>query len=99
MRQRSRSLTHRATLGVRDGSYLAIKSLSHLNKNGQHSGRGFSNQEVMRETRISKREGDIFAGLSLKILRLRSGFRLAAQTPPAQLNMYYFALESMGEIG
>ena len=28
------------------------------------------------------------------ILRLRSGFRLAARTPPGQLNMYYFALET-----
>ena len=35
----------------------------------------------------------------VKILRLRSGFRLAAQTPPDQLKMYYFALEPAIEIG
>jgi hypothetical protein len=28
----------------------------------------------------------------LGILRFRSGFRLAARTPPGQLKMYYFAL-------
>jgi hypothetical protein len=29
----------------------------------------------------------------VKILRLRSGFRLAAQTPTGQLKMYYFAID------
>jgi len=31
--------------------------------------------------------------LSRQILRFRSGFRLAARTPPEQLKMYYFALD------
>jgi hypothetical protein len=38
------------------------------------------------------------AGLRSTILRLRSGFRLAARTPPEQLKMYYFALEFVMEI-
>jgi len=34
-----------------------------------------------------------FLGQALsRILRLRSGFRLAARTPPGQLKMYYFAI-------
>jgi hypothetical protein len=33
-----------------------------------------------------------------RILRLRSEFRLAAQTPPEQLKMAYFALEMGDEI-
>jgi hypothetical protein len=31
--------------------------------------------------------------LSKQILRFRSGFRLAARTPPEQLKMYYFAID------
>jgi len=31
--------------------------------------------------------------LSKQILRFRSGFRLAARTPPGQLKMYYFAID------
>jgi hypothetical protein len=33
------------------------------------------------------------AALSRQILRFRSGFRLAARTPPEQLKMYYFAID------
>jgi hypothetical protein len=33
------------------------------------------------------------AALLRQILRFRSGFRLAARTPPEQLKMYYFAID------
>ncbi|HLK08550.1 MAG TPA: hypothetical protein VKV30_11425 [Candidatus Angelobacter sp.] len=59
----------------------------------QHS--TFSSQPKQTESKIvdEKLHGFWNVALARQILRFRSGFRLAARTPPEQLKMYYFAID------